>query len=407
MTLKQKIMEKLVECKRFVSFVINHFIEDDCSYRASALAFTSLLAIVPMMSVGFAILSSFPVFQDITTPAQDFIFENFVPATGKVVQNYLHLFETQVSKLPVIGLLFLFITAILLMYTIEHSMNKIWRVSTPRRALSAFFLYWTILSLAPLLLGLSLVASSYFFSMPFIRGYETPSLLLAYAPFILSFVGFVFLFVAVPNCPVRFMHGVYGALVATMLFELAKHAFAFYLTRSDTYQLLYGAFATIPIFFIWVYWVWFITLLGTEISYAFSVHYQRRQGAPLDGFSHALLWMYVLWLAQREGEGVSLETLINSSQQPFAVDIGDMLSKLVELQLIQRTTDGRYVLSRDLTHLSIYQLMQLLPYRLPNKDELVANKYPLKQWSEQIKKADSKLQGDLSISLEQFFQNEK
>ena len=89
MTLKQKIMDKLVECKRFVSFVINHFIEDDCSYRASALAFTSLLAIVPMMSVGFAILSSFPVFQDITTPAQDFIFENFVPATGKVVQNYI------------------------------------------------------------------------------------------------------------------------------------------------------------------------------------------------------------------------------------------------------------------------------------------------------------------------------
>lgn len=405
MNIKQKIMNKLGECERFVSFVIKHFIEDDCSYRASALAFTSLLAIVPMMSVCFYILSSFPVFQDIIIPVQDFIFENFVPATGTVIQNYLHNFEAQVSKLSIIGLIFLFITAILVMYTIEHSMNIIWRVSTPRRPLSAFILYWTILSLAPLLLGLSLITSSYFFSMPFIRGHEVPSVLLTYAPFILSFFGFLFLFVTIPNCPVRFTHGVYGALVATLLFELAKHAFAFYLTRSNTYQLLYGAFATIPIFFIWVYWVWFITLLGTEISYAFSVHHQRRQGNPIDGFSHALLWMHLLWLAQREGEGVTLEKLVNSISQPFAVDIGDMQSKLLKLQLMQRTNDDHYILSRDLTELTIYQLMQLLPYRLPNKEELAVNKFPNKQWREQIKKADSKLQEALSISIDQFFQS--
>ncbi len=406
MNFRQKLIDKFVESKRFVYFVINHFIDDDCPYRASALAFTTLLAIVPLMSVGFAILSSFPVFQEITAPAQNFIFDNFVPATGKVIHDYLQLFETQVSKLPIAGLVVLFITALLVMYTIEHSLNKIWRVSTPRKALAAFLLYWTILSLAPFLVGLSIVASSYFFSMPLVNGIQTNSIFIAYGPFILSFVGFTFLYVAVPNCPVRFMHGIYGALIATILFESAKHAFAYYLTQYNTYQLLYGAFASIPIFFIWVYWVWVITLLGAEISYAFSVHHQRRRGIHLDGFSHALLWMYHLWLAQREGKGVTLEKLIDTSKQPFAIDIGEMLAQLLALKLIQRTTNGCYLLSRDLTNLSLYELMQLLPYRLPNNEELMSEEYPLPQWNEQIKKTDTDLQKDLSMSLEQLFQHQ-
>ena len=407
MTLKQKLMEKLTEGKRFIYFVVNHFIEDDCPYRASALAFTTLLALVPLMSVGFAILSSFPVFNNLTGPAQNFIFENFVPATGKIIQNYLQLFAMQVTKLSIFGIAILFITALLVMYTIERSMNKIWRVSTPRQGVSAFLLYWTILSLTPFLLGLSIAASSYFFSMPFIQDYQAPSLLLRYVPFFLSFIGFTFLYVVVPNCPIRLIHGIYGALVATLLFESAKKAFAFYLTQYNTYQLLYGAFATIPIFFLWVYWVWLITLLGAEISYALSVHHQRRQGREVDGFSHALLWLYQLWLAQIEGKGVRLETLINASKQPFAVDIGDMLSQLADLQLIHTTAEGEFLLSRDLTHVTLYELLELLPYRLPNETELMFSELPIAmRWHDQIKHADADLQQSLSISLDVLFRNQ-
>ncbi|AHE67999.1 putative membrane protein [Legionella oakridgensis ATCC 33761 = DSM 21215] len=104
--LKQQMLTKWVESKRFILFVIHHFIEDDCTYRASALAFTTLLAIVPLMSVGFTILSTFPVFYQLRGPLQEFIFENFVPATGKVIQDYLQLFATQVSKLSMLGVLF-------------------------------------------------------------------------------------------------------------------------------------------------------------------------------------------------------------------------------------------------------------------------------------------------------------
>ena len=399
----QKLTEKLAESKRFIYFVVQHFIEDDCPYRASALAFSTLLAIVPLMSVGFAILSTFPVFQNLADPVQNFIFANFVPTTGKIVQNYLQTFASQVSKLPTFGIVILFIVALLVMYTIESAMNKIWRIGSSRHGIAAFLLYWAIISLAPLLLGLSLAVSSYFLSIPFFAAHNIPTLL-SYLPFICSLLGFTFLYVVVPNCPVQFLHGLCGGIVAAILFESAKSGFAYYLTHYNTYQLLYGAFATVPIFFAWIYWVWLITLLGAEISYALSAHHQRRTGNPLDGFSHALIWLYKLRLAQLKGHELTIKDLINASSQAYTIDVGDMLKQLISLKLIQMTRNGRFILSRDLSQLSLYDLAELLPYRLPNDQELTNHEEPLDTlWQAQIRKADVQLQKTLMISLEQLF----
>lgn len=400
----QKLKDKLSEMKRFVFFVYQHFFEDDCTYIASALAFTSLLAVVPLMSVGLSILSSFPVIQNLSDPIQDFIFENFVPATGKVIQSYLQQFTAQVSHLSTIGIIFLFITAILLMVTIERGMNKIWRVKRSREGVAAFLLYWAILSLAPVLLGLSLAATSYVFSMPMIREHHSPAVFLRYAPFFLSLFAYTFLFVVVPNCRVKIRYGFWGAVFSSSLFELAKVAFAYYLTRYNTYQLLYGAFATIPIFFVWVYWVWIITLLGAEISYALSVYYKRRTGTKIDGFSHSIIWLHSLWLAQQQGRGMSLTDLVEASEQPFAIDVGDMLSLLMKKNLIHLAEDDEYRLSRDLHCFSLYQLHQLLPYRLPSVEELQQIKsQKTAYWQSVLTEHDKKLSEMLAISLGELF----
>ena len=328
-----------------------------------------------------------------------------MPTTGKIIQNYLQVFADQVSKLSVIGVFFLFTVALLVMYTIESAMNKIWKVSSSRHGIPAFLLYWAIVSLAPFLLGISLAFSSYFLSIPLIANHDTP-LLLSYLPFLFSLLGFTFLYVIVPNCPVRLLHGFYGGLVAALLFESAKLAFGYYLSHYNTYQLLYGAFATVPIFFAWIYWVWIITLLGAEISYAFSVHHQRRPGFPLDGFSHALLWLYQLRLVQIEGKGLTLDALIDASKQAYAIDVGEMLKQLIGLKLIKITNDDHYLLSRDLSQLTLYDLAQLLPYRLPNLEELANHDQPLtKAWQTLIQKADKQLQHTFMISLEELFRD--
>ncbi|KTC73774.1 ribonuclease BN [Legionella birminghamensis] len=398
---KIQLKRQYETCKRFIYFVVNNFFEDDCTYRASALAFTSLLAIVPLMTVGLSILSSFPVFQGLIEPLQNFIFANFVPATGAVIQTYIQQFTAQVSKLPVWGVIFLIVTALLVMVTIERAMNKIWRVNCARHGVSAFLLYWTILSLAPVLLGLSLAASSYLFSLPLLKTPLTPSFLLNYLPFFLSLIGFTFLYVVVPNRPVQLRHGFWGALFATVLFESAKHAFAYYLGRYNTYQLLYGAFATVPIFFVWVYWVWIITLMGAEISYALAVHHQRRQGQPLPGFLHALLWLYCLWQAQQNGRGLSLEQLTESSDRPYAVDIGKMIEILEDLQLIHSDHDETFHLSRNLGEFSVYWLSQQLPFQLPSQIELKNDHW--QPWSGIFNEADKQLKNTLSISLHELF----
>lgn len=398
------IINKYRDMRRFVLFVYAHFVADDCTYIASALAFTSLLALVPLMSVGLSILSSLPSMQNLSGPVQDFIFENFVPATGLAIQEYLQRFTAQVSNLSIIGVIFLFITALLLMVTIEGGMNKIWRVKQARRGVSAFLLYWAILSLAPVLLGLSIAATSYLVSMPLIKDYESSSLLLKVLPFFLSLIAFNFLYVVVPNCKVKILYGFYGAIVSACLFEMAKLGFAYYLRQYNTYELLYGAFATIPIFFIWVYWVWLITLLGAEIAYAFSVYYKRRVGADIDGFSHALIWLYQLWKAQEKGEGLHLEQLINACAQPFAIDVEHMVSKLIDCNYIHVTERGQYMLSRDLAHVSLYQLAKSLPYPLPDKKTLEKVNYPaLNNCFSVLLEQDEQMAKQLSVKLDALF----
>lgn len=404
---RNQIIHSIHSANRFIRFVVHHFIQDDCPYIASALAFTSLLAIVPLMSVGLAIFSTFPVFQDLAQPLQNFIFENFVPATGKIIQNYLQQFTSQVSKLSIWGIIFLVITALLVMFTIEQAMNKIWRVGSSRKGVPAFMLYWSILSLAPIILGLSLAASSYLFSLPMMQDHHAPSLFLHWFPVMLSLTGFTFLYIVVPNCTVRFHHAFFGAFFAAILFETAKQAFAYYLIRYNTYALLYGAFATVPIFFIWVYWVWLITLLGAEISYAFSVHHERRKGQKLDGFSHALLWLYQLWLAQQHGQGLRFNELIDAYHHPFEVDANQMINQLIELKLIHITANNLYRMSRNINTLSLYELTQILPYKLPTMTTLRHHPAITKPWLEPLSNAEQALQESLQMSLEALFKKKK
>lgn len=405
MNWNERLMNHYYVSERFVRFVIYHFFQDGCTYIASALAFTSLLAVVPLMTVGLTVFSSFPVFQNLALPVQDFIFENFVPATGKVIQAYLQQFASQVSKLSLMGVIFLLITALLVLFTIEQAMNKIWRVRDSRKGVQAFLLYWSILSFAPIILGFSLAASSYLFSIPLIVNHYSPSFFLHWSPFLFSLIGFTFLFVVVPNCIVKIRHAFWGGLFSAVLFESAKHTFAYFLIQYNTYELLYGAFAAVPIFFIWVYWVWIITLLGAEISYALSVHHQRRFGKPLDGFSHALLWLYELWKAQHHGKGLDFNQLVDANLQPFAVDVDTMLLELTKANLIHVTAHGEYMLSRDISNLNLLTMSELLPFKLPSHDDLIPIQSPINEkWQLIIKQKDDKLQSQFRLPLHQLFE---
>ncbi|GJM06373.1 MAG: hypothetical protein DHS20C10_01070 [marine bacterium B5-7] len=240
--------------------------------NAAALTYTTLLALVPLMTVSLSLLSTFPVFNSVQGKIQHFIFSNMIASSGKIVEQYLVKFSSHVNHLPAAGLVFLLFTALLLIMNVEKTLNRIWGVKRTRPIIQAFLLYWAILTLAPILLGASITISTYLFSLPYING-VTSTLnvhFMRFLPWFCISIAFTIVFVGMPNCRVPVKSGVLAGVSAGLLFELAKKIFALYIKHFPTYEVLYGALAAIPIFLIWMYCCWVITLIGAELSVALS-----------------------------------------------------------------------------------------------------------------------------------------
>lgn len=233
------------------------------------------------MAVTLSIFTAFPAFDGVSLQMQSFVFENFVPASGEVVQKYIQEFSANASKLTGPGLVFLLITSIMMMAAIDASLNVIWHNSKPRRPAARFIVYWSVLTLGPVLIGVSLAVSSYIVSLPLLS--ETTSYgeklgLLRLLPFFMELLAFTLLYIVVPNCRVAFRAALTGGVVAALLFELAKKAFAFYITSFPTYQAIYGAMSTIPVFLVWIFLSWTITLIGAELTWCLETFNKRTLG---------------------------------------------------------------------------------------------------------------------------------
>lgn len=358
----------------FTKTLIRRFNEAGCNYRAAALTFTSLLSLVPLMTVSFGILAAFPEFRRFGQAIQDFIFSNFVATSGQVIQDYLATFVEHAAQLSAIGLFFLLLTSISMMFTLEQTLNVIWRVRQSRPWISALLLYWTMLTLSPILIGVGFAVSSYVASLSFVTtaaktlGLSKP--LLAIAPFFLSVIAFTLLYIAVPNCKVPFRYGLIGALTAGVVFEIAKYLFTFYVTRFPTYEFLYGALAAIPIFLLWVYVCWLITLAGAVVSNTLFSYYDN-QGKQLDAFSQAVRWLGYFWQAQQAGSTLSLtDILARERGMQYSLPPEEQLHALIDAKLIQPTHAGNYVLNRDFSNFTLADLQQVLPWPLPKSYHL-------------------------------------
>src|SRR5215204_5028241 len=213
---------------RFLTMLYNRFFEDGCSYRAAALAYTTLLSLVPLMTVSFAIFAAFPVFGDISLKIQNFIFSHFVAASGQIIQEYVNNFVEQAKHLSAIGSVFLVVTAVLMMFNMEQAFNAIWKVKSRSMDIYTFMLYWAVLTLTPILIGLSIAISTYLENLHYFQVVTNTFGLMTILPFFLNLTFFTLIYVMVPNCSVPFRHGFAGALVATILFTIAKNGFSYY-----------------------------------------------------------------------------------------------------------------------------------------------------------------------------------
>lgn len=254
----------------FWKFVLLRFIEDDATYRAAGLTYATLLAFVPLLVVLFKILSFLPMYNILSKKVQLFIFNNFVVSKGSVIHYYVNSFTDQAHRLSFVGSIFLIIMVIMVLVTLEKVFNKIWRVKLELHTFKSIVSYWAGVFFAPGILLLAVIITSLLLSLPLLE-FKIPGIsisLLSMLPFALTVSGFMMLYYSIPNCRVKLRHALLAGIFSTVLFVLSKTAFAWYLKSFSVYKLLYGTFAIIPTFLIWIYLVWLITLLGAEVCYA-------------------------------------------------------------------------------------------------------------------------------------------
>ncbi len=257
--------------QRFSLFLV-HRIQNDTIFRvAASLSYTSLIAVVPLIAIGLAIFSAFPVFNDVKIQFQELILQYVVPNIEQEINQYFFDFINATAKLTTLGVVGIALTAVLMLSTIENSLNFIFKVYKPRSLKTKLTLYWTVITLGPLLLGATFSLRGYLYTlqrfMPeeFINAqFYFGSLL----PAIFTILALIMLYVLVPNRKVKISDALVGSIVALFMSYLLRKFFGQVISASTTYKTLYGAMATIPVLLIWIYCSWVVVLFGAVVTAA-------------------------------------------------------------------------------------------------------------------------------------------
>jgi membrane protein len=351
----------LTDCRRFPWLTLfrtlhQRFREDRLGQTAGSLTFTTTIALVPLFTVALAVFTVFPMFGQFQVVLQRWLIESLIPdSISRQVLGYLTQFSSKASRLGVVGVLFLLVSAVTLVFTIDRSLNAIWRVRTRRPWAQRVLLYWAAITLGPLLMAASVMMMSYVVSVSRGAVSAMPSqwhVLLDGLEFLLLIGGVSALYKYVPYVHVPWRHALLGGTLATLATELARRLLTLYLASMPAYSTIYGAFATLPILLIWIYTAWVIILAGAV--FVASLHSllggRLRQGdTPGWLFQLALESVQRLQLARASQErGVSLADLAHDLQVD-TLALEPVLATLGELDWVgQLKEDGarspRYVL---------------------------------------------------------------
>jgi membrane protein len=309
------VLKKIARLIELFHLAARRFDEDRCLLTASSLTFTTLLSLVPIITVALTFISAFPVFASLSEAIEQFVFDNMVPDAAELVFKYTDQFADNAAKLTAVGIAFLGVTAVMLLLTIDGAFNEIWRVQRPRPLMQRLVVYWTLITVGPILVGASLSLTSWVVSISVGWVKDVPGAgvaILKTAAVGLTSLALALLYFFMPKRGIAVKDALIGGVFAGILLEFMKHGFGYYITNFQTYKLVYGAFAAVPVFLMWLYLSWLIVLLGAVIVAALPEWRQRAtpgQGAPGSDFMYALQILKLLWKAQQRGEVVTITRL--------------------------------------------------------------------------------------------------
>lgn len=278
---KQVIIDKSKTTYAYMAFLWCRCQQDNIKVPAGHLAYVTLLSLVPFLAVIFYMLSAFPMFSELNKIVEDLIYNNFVPTSGDAIKVHMTGFIENTKKMSMMGIASLIVIALLLISTIDQTINRIWRCTKQRSKVKAFTIYWTILSLGPIITGGSIALSSYLFASFQEEGFLSfGQQLLSLMPFIFTWLAFAGVYTLVPHQRVGFRYALIGGFTSALLFSFATDLFSLYITNFPSQQLIYGALAVIPILFVWIYFFWLIVLIGAEVTATLEEYLQKQKQQP-------------------------------------------------------------------------------------------------------------------------------
>ena len=360
---------------RILVATIRNFWADNCLGNAASLTYTTLFAIVPLLTVLYSILALFPSFHGVGTDIQNFVFSNFVPSASKVVSDWLTSFSSQARNLTFIGIGFLIVTALMMLYTVDCAINGIFHASESRRPVTSILLYWMILTVGPLLLGLGFAATSYLATLQFLDdafvSLGLNGILLSIFPFVMNVVTFTLLYILVPKCRVSFYHALAGGIFVGVIFTITRIGFTYAMQISPTYEFIYGAFAAVPIFLVWIFLSWLMILMGAELVHALGEPRSR----DYRGFSQLLSMVAILATCNKRFDSGQSTDLVDVRAQGWPVNQRhweEVTTWLIDQDIIGRHSSGLLVPARSFDAVPFEEVVYQCPWGFPKDHELQA-----------------------------------
>jgi membrane protein len=341
------------------AYAARRFWKDDCLAKAAALAFDLLFAMIPTIAIGFAILSAFPILDEVRAGLQNYIIKSFLPQHGEEITALFDLFVQKTRALTAFSIVVLTLSALLLFNTVDSVFNRIWRQTAVRPLAARLFSFWAIMTAVPLLVAGSVALSTLVARRVAAWGIDVTwisAALVWIAPFLLLTAAFALGYRWLPYRRVRFLHALIGGVVAAALFEGLRWAFSLYVGAFPTFWILYGVLASVPIVLLWIYFFWCVVLFGAEVAAALP-EWHNRAGADLDRaapsalrIAAALFVLERLIEARIAGAAVSTTALARAAAQALAdADLGaaqSLLDSLARVRIIARAESG-WRLARD------------------------------------------------------------
>ena len=402
-----KLIKKIhsLPVSHLLKLIVARFKQERCIDMASSLTFTTLLSLVPLITITLTFFSVFPQFSDFSVHAKNIILENMLPDRGgKIITHYMEQFADNAARMTAVGITFLAVTAMMMIYSIDNAFNKIWRVSRQRTVIQRVLVYWAVLTLAPILMGGSLSMTSWLIGMSVgsLSGLSSIVLvMLKLVPIILATLAFAFLFRVAPNRYVPLRHALIGGVVSALAFETMSRGFALYISHFPTYKLVYGAFASVPIFLLWVYLSWLTVLLGAVLTASLS-HWRSKSGehalSPEVKLYYSLCMLRIMSEGLRSGEIQTLSKL--SKKLLLGYDsLEELLEKMATINLVQRALGQSWVMLRAPEHVQAIELYRLFVFD-PSKPPATESCEGINAWLARLAEHNAKT---AAVSLRTLF----